>query len=76
MISSGPAQREDSNADIAGAIGVDLIEIKPKSRNVRSKSKRVSRVVKIKVVCFGCEWYSLDKLDEWIPTLLSPGQSE
>jgi hypothetical protein len=66
---------------IAGALGVDLIEIKPKSRKVKSKSRkiksrRVSRVAKIKVVCSGWEWYSLDELDERIPTVLLPGKME
>jgi len=54
-----------------------LIEIKPKSRKI--KSRRVSRgqqVMKIKVVCTGWEWYGLDELDERIPTLQSLGQSE
>jgi hypothetical protein len=59
---------------IAGAIGVDLIEIKPKSTQI--KSRRVCRVMKIKVVCSGWEWYGLDELDERIPTLQSLGQSE
>jgi hypothetical protein len=51
-----------------------LIDIKPTSRKVKPKSRkiksrRVSRVMKIKVVCSGSEWYSLDELDETIPTL-------
>jgi len=53
-----------------------LIEIKPKSRKIKLKSRRVSRVAKIKVVCSGWEWYSLDKLDERIPMLQLLGQSE
>jgi hypothetical protein len=57
-----------------------LIEIKPKSRKI--KSRRVSRVkkikwvTKIKVACSGWEWYGLAELDERIPTLQSLGQSE
>jgi hypothetical protein len=58
-----------------------LIEIKPKSRKVKSnsrkiKSRRVSGVAKIKVVCSRWEWYGLDELDERIPTLQLLGQSE
>jgi hypothetical protein len=40
------------------------------------QSRRVSRVAKIKVVCSGWEWYGLDELDERIPMVLLPGQSE
>jgi len=56
------------------AIGVDLIEIKPKCRKI--KCRRVSKVKKIKVVCSGWESYALDGLDERILTLQSLGQSE
>jgi len=57
-----------------------LIEIKPKSRKIKSRRvrgvKKTKWVVKIKVVCSGWEWYGLDELDERIPTLQSLGQSE
>jgi hypothetical protein len=57
-----------------------LIEIKPKSRKIKSRRvsrvKKIKRVAKIKVVCSGWEWYGLDELDERIPTLQSLGQSE
>jgi hypothetical protein len=57
-----------------------LIEIKPRSRKIKSRRvsgvKKIKWVAKIQVACSGWEWYGLDELDERIPTLQSLGQSE